>query len=510
MRARAAALGLSFAATLALSAPASAQASADDPALAAAVGKAREALQREDCAAVLQALDPVVPGLQRGPGRTLVQRMRLVCLGTEGRAGELPAVQQELAQATPKDGMVKAFGVLIAADQNRFVDAANQLANLADSSPQSLDVLTGSAVRAITVKLIEDHARAARANMEIALARADWEPADLPDLRIDFAEDAIGALIDQGETAEAEGLLERIDQPELLSAMMVDRHYSKIWPALEARLGPASATSVDSYAREKLAAFADAPDSEIALRNAANAMLLLGRYQDVLDLTDNVRVADGVSTDAVRTLLFRVRALQAMRRYDDVDKLLAQFTRLDLRKSPAAVTALVSYAEFLDEIGRPAQALATARTALTKGGDLLTDLGKLWLDRTEICTLSTLGRTAEANHAIEAIKARAEQNQAAAIEALLCAKRDAEASRIALKAFDDEDVAGDLLLQFQPTGSLWAPSPSRLRNLWIAFLARPEIKATFQRKGRILPRSFWPDPKPRPIPRRPTNGETLT
>ncbi len=509
MRRRARALVISFAVALALGSAAQAQTDQGER-LTAALTAAQEAAGRDDCAAVLNALDPIVPDLAEGQQRLLIQRMRLLCLSSEGRTAELSKVQQELARAMPRDGLVKAFGVLIAAEENRFTDAADQLALLADTSPQSLNVLTGAAVRAISMKLAEDRALEARARMMIALARADWEPSDIPELRIGFAESAIGALIDRGEADEAEGLLERIDQPELLSAMAVDRHYIKLWPALEARLGPGGGNSVDRFARDKFALLGDSPDSELALRDAANAMLLLGRYQDVLDMTDTVQVTDGISRDAVRTILYRARALTAMRRNDEADRLLGSFMKLDLQRSPAAATALVSYAELLDEIGRPAQALAAARDARTKTGDLLTPLGKLWLDRTEICTLSTLGRTAEASSAIQAIKRQSEQNQAATIEALLCAKRDAEASQIAIKAFGDSETAGELLIQFQPAASLWAPAPSRLRDLWTSFLARPEIKAVFERHGRILPRGFWPDAKPRAIPRRPGNGATLT
>jgi hypothetical protein len=320
----------------------------------------------------------------------------------------------------------------------------------------------------------------------------------------------MGALIDRGDSDEAEGLLARIDQPELLSSMAVDRHYAKLWPALEARLGPGGATSVDQFARDKLALLGDAPDSEPALRDAVNAMLLLGRYQDVVDMTDTVEVTDGISRDGVRTLLYRARALAAMRRNDEADRLLGAFTKLDLSRAPAAAPALINYAEFLDEIGRPAQALTVARDARARSEDLLTDLGKLWLDRTEICALSSLGRTAEANSAILAIKQRSTQNQPAVIEALLCAKRDAEAAQVAIKAFGDTEVAGELVLQFQPEGSLHAQAPSRLRDLWTAFLVRPEVKAAFERRGRILPRSLWPDPKPRDIPRRPGKGAALT
>ena len=510
MPSRARALLLSLAAAFSLGGGAYAQSLDADPRLYTAIGQAQEAAGRNDCAGVLAALDPIVPGLADGPQRILIQRMRLVCLGTEGRAGELAPVQQELAVAMPRDGLVKAFGVLIAADEDRFTDAADQIALLADTSPRSLDVLTGAAVRAISIKLTESRAHEVRGRMMIALARADWEPSDLPEMRIGFAESAIGALIDRGEADEAEGLLARIEQPEMLSAMAIARHYIKLWPALEERLGPGSATSVDSFARSKFALLGDAPDSETALRDSTNAMLLLGRYQDVLDMTDTVEVNEGISRDAVRTLLYRARALAAMRRNDEVDQLLGGFMKLDLRHSPAAATALVSYAEFLDEVGRPAQALAAARDARAKAGELLTDLGKLWLDRTEICALSTLGRVAEANSAIQLIKQRAEHNQPAVIEALLCAKRDAEASQIALKAFGDSEVASELLLQFQPAGSLLAPAPSRLRDLWTAFLVRPEIKTMFERHGRILPRGLWPDPKPRAVPRQPSKGATLT
>jgi len=508
MRARAPALLPFIALALALGGPAHA-----DPAtiaIDAAIGKAKEAAAQENCAGVLAALDPIVPTLAQGEQRATVQRMRLVCLSVEGRAGDLSPVQRELAETMPRDGVVKAFGAIIAADENRFVDAADQIAALANTSPGSLDVVTGAAVRAISARLAEEHAQEPRAGMLIALARADWEPADIPELRVGFAEGAIEALLEQGQAAEAEGLLERIDQPELLSAMAIDRRYSRLWPVIEARLGPASAVSVDRFARDKLALFADTPESETAIRDAANAMLLLGRHQDVLDVTDGVHVAEGMSRDAVRTILYRARALATMRRDDEVDRLLGSFTTLDLRGAPAASTALVSYAEFLDDIGRPARALTVARDVRTKAGDLLTELGKRWLDRTEVCALTALGRIAEASDAMTALKQRAADNQPAAIEALLCAHRDAEAAQIALKAFGNDETAGELLLQFQPGASLWAPAPSRLRDLWITFLARPEIKAAFVRKGRILPRTFWPDPRPRAIPRRPADGAALT
>lgn len=510
MAARVPTLSLLAALTLVVGAPLSAQAIETPSPVDSAIGRAQDAASRQDCAGVLGALDPVLPALQPGTDRTAVQRLRLVCLGAVGRAQELPAVQRELVQALPRDGVVRAFGVLIAADESRFADAADQIASLAATSPRSLDVLTGQAVRAISTHLETDHANDARDRMMIALARADWAPADFPELRTGFAEGAIGALIRQGAPDEAEGLLDRIDQPELLSSMLVDRHYTKLWPAIEAQLGPAGGASVDRFALERLTAFGDSPDSDVALRDAANAMLLLGRYDDVIALTDRVQVADGMSREAVSTLLYRARALAALRQVDAVDRLFSGLMTFNLASAPAASTALVSYAEFLDDAGRPAKGLEVARSARSKASGYLTDLGERWLDRTEVCTLSALGKVAEANQAMDRLKKLADQNPSAVIEALLCARRDAEASQVAIKAFADREAASDLLLQFQPAESTWAPAPSRLRELWVAFLARPEIRAAFDRTGRIMPRAFWPDRAPRSIPRRPSSGAPLT
>lgn len=481
-----------------------------DEELRRTLASAQQAIAGQDCHAALAALDPLVPRLGDDPRRAIVQRLRLVCLGVDGRVADVPIVQRELTKLMPRDGLVQAFGVLVAADESRFVDAANQITALASTSPQNLEILTGASVRAISARLTEQHAVQARADMLVALARVDWQPADIPELRVSFAQGAIEALLGNGKADEAADLLDRVDQPEMLTSMAIERHYAPLWPAIERKLGPQSGNMVDRFALDRLNFFANNPDSEASLRDAANAMLLLGRYDDVVDMTDGVTVRAGMNRDTVRTLLYRARALAALKRNDEAVKLFSGFMALDLRQTPDATPALVNYAEFLDEIGHEQDALATARTAQDKASTTLTDFGKRWLDRTEVCALSALGRVEDANAAADRLKALSDQNQAAAIEALLCAGRDAEASILTMKAFEDNDVLSNLVVQFQPAESVWAPAPSRLRSLWFAFLKRPEVKAAFERKGRILPQEFWPAPNPRAIPRRARGGSSLT
>lgn len=512
MPARAPALALISLTALMLVAarPAQAAPSALPDDLGSAITAAKAAAQREDCPGVLGALDPLVPGLDKGDERTFVQRMRLLCLGRENRLDELGKVQRELVELLPRDGVVRAFGVLIAADERRFVDAADQLATLAATSPATLDMLSAAAIREISNQLRRADAREARDKMLIALARSDWAPADHPDMRTGFAEVAIRALVSRGDTAEAESLLERIDEPELLTAMMVDRQYMALWPTIEARLGPAGSVAADRYARASLGTFGTSPNSETALRDAADAMLMLGRYQDVVDMTEQVGVATGMSREAVQIILLRARALAMLKRGDVAEQMLRAFTTIDLDRTPDATMALITHAELLDEAGRSAQGLEAARSARVRAAGILNDFGLRWLDRTEVCTLSALGRTAEAAAALGRLKPLAWQNHAAVIEALLCAHRDGEASALALEAFKDDDAGTELVFQFQPTGALWAATPSRLRDLWAGFLARPEIRTALERKGRVLPKPYWPSRAPRAIPRSPGSGASLT
>ena len=469
---------------------------------------AQSAAMNNDCTGVLAALDPIVPQLGQVPQRPIIQRMRLACLAATGRTGEIPAVQQELAKTLPKDGLVQAFGVLVAADSSHFVDAADKIVQLAGSSPKNLELLTGASVRAIAIQLGEQRAFDARGRMMVALAKADWLPADMPDLRVSVTQGAIDSLVDQGRADEAANLLERVDEPEQLTAMAIERRYSVLWPSIEDMLGTNGKPLVDRYAKSKLDLYSDNPDAPGALRDAAAAMLLLGRYDDVVQMTSDVVPHDGMDRDSVRTALIRARALLALKRTDDALKLMTGFAALNLAKTPEAAATLVTYAEMLDEAGREEQALTAARAINATAGQFLTDYGKRWVDRTEVCALGALGRTAEANAAMAKLLAAVQQNQPATIEALLCLKRDAEAEKLLIKAIDDKDVASNIVVQFQPAASQWAAAPSRLRLLWQAFLARPAVKAAFERKGRLLPKAMWPTPGARPVPR--DKGTNLT
>jgi len=461
--------------------------------LRVAISGAIERGSKDDCAGSLALLDPLVPRLSPGDERTAVQRLRLACLGQAGRLAELAAVQRELAVVIPSDGLVRGFGVLIALAEGHHAAAAEQLAVLAEEDPRSLTMISGEQWRGIAQKLTEEQRFALRDRVFVALARADWQPADQPDMRDALAQGAIEALLTRNEVDEAAALLPRVEVPELLYAMATERLYASLWPRIETRLGANMGRAIDRFAAARLDDFASRPDDPRARRDAIRAFLLLGRYAEAIELAQPIPIADGMDEDAVASVRYESQALAALgQRGAAVDRLRG-FSAIDPARTPEAVSGLVGLAELLDEDGRAADALAASRQSLARAGDALSPWGRAWLRRTEACALSELGRTSEANAAGDALKAAAAENQPATIEALLCLKRDNEAAALAIATLATSEGASTIADQFQPDGAIWAPAGSHLRAQWARLLARPDVKAAFGKRARILPKPLWPD-----------------
>ncbi|MFS0736686.1 hypothetical protein ABC347_06520 [Sphingomonas sp. 1P06PA] len=471
--------------------------------VASTLAQAIELGRKGDCQGALALLDPLSRRLPPGDDRNRTDLLRLGCLGPADRVAEIAPLQRALAEAIPKNGVVRSYGVMAAALGGRFADAGEQLAGLAEEDPASLRMISGEVWRGIVQKLTEEDRFPLRDRLFIALARADWQPTDRPELRDSVAQGAIDALLDRKEVAEAELLLPRIEMPEILFSMATERQYQPLWPAIEARMGPASGRVVDRFAAQQLAAFTTSPDDPRVRRDTIRAFILLGRYAEAGELADGIAIGPGMSEDAVRSVLYHGQALAALGRRDAAIALVRPFGALDIKTAGPGVAGVVNLAELLDEAGQPDEALAVARRALAGEDSALSPWGRGWLRRTEVCALSALGRSADVRAASDAIKATASENEPAAIEALLCANRADEAAALAIKTLGTREGASNVADQFQPEGALWAPAKSRLRALWEPLLARADVKAAFERSARILPQPLWPARQPRPIPRVP-------
>lgn len=464
------------------------------------IGPVLAAGQAQDCAKLRTLVDPALPRLS-GRNRNAVQLLRIPCLASAGQMAEVATVYRELVSSDPKNGLIRNVGIVVALSAGDVVEAGNRLASLAEEDPKALDRVTGAVTRGITQGLTERRAYPVRDRVFIALAQADWQPQDRPEMRGSLAQGAIEALISKGRQDEARLLLPRIDAPETLAEMAMARHYAPLWPAIETRLGANGGAAIDRFAATRLDTFTNRPDDDEARRDAARAFLLLGRFAEVNEVAAPVRIGATMSDADGATVRYDAQALAALGKLPEAAARLQPFAALDPSRSPSTASGLVNLAELLDESEREDEALTVARAALAAPGGAFSTWGIGWLRRTEACALAALGRSAEANAVGDGLKRDAAGNPAAAIEALLCLRRNDEAAMLAVTSLATVEGAGALADQFQPKGALWAARPSRLRDLWMPFRQRTDVKAAFEKAARILPERYWPAREPRPIPR---------
>ncbi|PXA83690.1 hypothetical protein DMC47_42705 [Nostoc sp. 3335mG] len=473
----------------------------------AAIARAATLAQAGDCRAVLALLDPMIAG-EAGAGtptRFSAQLLRLPCLAAAGRGGEVPTVIAELKQVSPDNPVVQGYQVFADVDAGHYAQAADTLGAIADSRSKALALMPGDLWQTLAQQLTLSGDTARRDRVALSLALADWDPSDQPQLSESIAADGVGALLDTHANDDARQMLTRIHRPALLWEMAVEHRYAPLWPEIEARLGPAGGKAIDRYARTALDAYAAAPQDPQAEVDAAQAFLALGHFEDVSSIAGTAAVAPHMADKQVDLVLTDAEALAAAGEPDKALDRLRPFTRIDFRASPQAAGALIPLAEMLDQAGRYDEELAVATQGAGETA-YLSPFGLAWLQRNRVCALAGLGRTADAKAAGDALKASSRDNPAAAIEGLLCAGREDEAAAIAVSTLATAEGADALADQFQPDGALLPHSPSRLRALWAHLLTRADVKAAFDRVARIMPKPYWPQTTPRPLPAPPSGG----
>jgi len=470
--------------------------------LDAAVTKALPLAQANDCKAVLALLDPAVAGgAGRGSAaRFSAQLLRLPCLPGAGRETEVAPLLAELRAQAPDNALIRGYQILDDADTQHYAQAADDLATVADQRSRALAMVPGDLWRQVAQALTLSNDSARRDRTALALALADWDPADRPELAESLAADGIGALLDRHAIDDARGLLDRIHRPPTLWEMAIERRYAALWPEIEKMIGPAGGTTIDGYAHGALDAYAGAPQDRHALLDATMAFSYLGRFDDVTTTAAATVIAPGMSEQQVEIVLADADAQAAAGHRDAALARLRPFASADLSTTPEAAVALIGLAEQLQDAGRYEEELGVADAGLGTKADYFSSYGLAWLKRNRVCALTGLKRAADARAAGDALKASAADNQAAAIEGLLCAGRDGEAATIAITALATTEGADRLADQFQPDGALLPHAPSPLRALWGKLLSRPDVKAAFDRSARILPKPYWPLATPRALP----------
>lgn len=476
--------------------------------IGSALARATELAAREDCSGALALLDPLVPEVQ-GQERDAVQGSRLLCLLRVGRLEDGVAAHRELLASAPRNPLVRSYGLLVAAAQGRFAESADQLAQLATDDPKILGGFNSQLWTNLSRALSQSGDYARRDRTGLALARANWQPADGKDVREDLSQDAVRALVAEGKSGEAEPFIADIDQPDTLYEMAMQRRYAALWPAIEARLGDHGARAVDRFAAEKLDQQANAPGDPRVRRDAVQAYLALNRFDDAGALGRQVPIEEGMGEDDYVAASYGVEALVMSGDREGGLARARALAALAGDTAPIAYNARLNLALMLVELGHHGEALDIARAAMRDGAKFYNDFGIAWLRRAEACALQGLGRVEEARTAADSLEGLANVNPAAAIEGMMCVGRNDRAATLAVATLTDPEKADAIIPRMQPAAAKLASVATPIDAMWARLAAMPMVKTAFEKAGRILPRALWPTPGERAVPRLTDASDTV-
>ena len=175
-------------------------------------------------------------------------------------------------------------------------------------------------------------------------------------------------------------------------------------------------------------------------------------------------------------------------RAEEADELFALLSEAPMRKEGWRVSMKINRLQLLVSDGKFAKALPLVEpTAQAKGSDYAAQLVR----NLRYCTLSGLGRKAEAAKLLPELLQFAENAPGATIDGLLCAGDIDAAEKLALSSLKKDSFHESFVRQLQAK-PLTLDHPPIWDAAWKTLRQRPSIASEFQRLGRDMPSTLLP------------------
>ncbi len=326
-------------------------------------------------------------------------------------------------------------------------------------------------------------------NRTVALARLGYGGEGFGDY---MTEDAVEILVKRGDFAGAAELIRYIDEPQLIENLLIQRRYEQLWPAIENHAGPQLSKVRTSSVRSAERAMAESPGDTAKLQILAGALRHAGRLDEAIALQSNLPATRDAMSKADESTGWVVNeialAMHQAGRADEADELFARLNEAAIENDHWIVSMKINRLELLVTDGKFGQALPLIEpTAKAKGSAYAEQLVR----RLRYCTMSGLGRQAEATALLPDLLAHAKDAPAATIDGLICAGELDQAEKLVLESLGDEKFHSDFVRSLQKR-PLTSDDPSVWQKGWQVLRSRPAIATEFGRLGRDMPEEYLP------------------
>lgn len=402
-----------------------------------------------------------------------------------------PASLQDAAMkaAAEPDALALAWSVrfLAAVERKDMPDALEALGKAVDRKADGTLTLFSDEFVYRVARDLRDDSDAFR-QFAAELDRAGWT-ATQPYYDGDFIWARYAAmLLEAGDDLHAWRIGSRVNEPEELIRMSLDRRFDKIM-AIDSQRFDVVVAAEAALTRARAIVEASPLDGS-AVTIASNMLRLLGRQAEALALIDETLARPGDIRDFRgedhRNWLINDRALTLMElgRFDEgVDAMTKAATLKE--RGAVNVSQVINLSGLQISAGRFDAALATLATAADGMTGKVSPYGSMWVAAEQACAYQGLGRATEAALALAVTAAEANENHGAHAKALLCVG-DLDALAAAYKArLDAPSSRSAALLQLSrfrdpPLTAFDAELGRRMERLRV----RPDIRAAVDAVGR--------------------------
>ena len=312
-----------------------------------------------------------------------------------------------------------------------------------------------------------------------------------------LAVEAVGFLVKRGDSAGAAEIVKLIDDPRSVEDLLIQKRYSALWPQIEALAGPRLQKVRYSSAAAAEREYSSKTEDHERLAQLANTLRYAGRFTEAIAIRDKLPVSSEGMAEADEGIGWAANnvalALHAAGRADEADHLFALLNEASMPEGKGRwrVSMIINRLELLVADGKfdKAEKLLdlSEKSAANDGSPYAQQLVR----RLRYCTLSRLGRNADATKLLPDVLKHAEDARGPTVDGLVCAGELDKAEELVLSSLKDDKFEGDFVRQLQAR-ALTSDDPSVWQERWQALRQRPAIAAAFDRLGRDLPEEYLP------------------
>lgn len=306
-------------------------------------------------------------------------------------------------------------------------------------------------------------------------------------------------LLKSGDVEEAIAIAGEIRTAGPWLSIAVDRQYEPLWNSEKIILESILSDLPDRDVRVAMDGAMTHPESVIAMLSLIQALHHSGQLaaaEKVVTTTGgNMKLYTGSQEDWYWFMNEAAYLFEDMNQFERANRVMQSLADIKPEDDGDIVNQIINFGAMLVRQGDQKRALEIL--SIVDGTEYVSEYGQGWIDASAACAYAALADEAAASTTAANLVEHADENYAAAMEALLCLNRIEEAAELAITRLRDKKTRTGMLEAFANYKESTSEPvyEKKLFDRLRSVRDRPEVLAEINKYGRIvdvpLERAYW-------------------